>query len=149
MMGQALALPRSVSLLEQAAIFTERRHDVLAGNIANISTPGYRTRDLPVSAFQDAMQRAIASPPSTGSPSLGASLAGTAAAADSTTELFHDELFRAVERPSDEFTFQDGSNRSIEAEVLQLSRNSMLQNFAVELMTAQFNMLQAVISERA
>jgi flagellar basal-body rod protein FlgB len=133
-------------LLEQAAAFAERRQDVLAGNIANISTPGYRTRDLPVSEFQDAMRQAIANESRPSTPSLAGPLA---AAQTPAKAFFPDELFQAVERPAEAFTFQDGNNRSIESEVLQLTRNSMLQSYAVELMTAQMNLLQAVISERA
>jgi len=46
-------------LLEKAAIFAERRQEVLAGNIANIDTPDYLMRDLPVSDFKAAMSSAI------------------------------------------------------------------------------------------
>jgi flagellar basal-body rod protein FlgB len=57
-------------------------------------------------------------------------------------------LFQAVER-SDNFTFLDGSNRNVEQEVMEMTKNSLIQNFAVELMIAQMGILQAVISERA
>ena len=36
----------SLPVLEQVVNFTEARHGVLAGNIANLDTPGYRSRDL-------------------------------------------------------------------------------------------------------
>ena len=36
----------TLPLLEQVVNFTEARHGVLAGNIANLDTPGYRTREF-------------------------------------------------------------------------------------------------------
>jgi flagellar basal-body rod protein FlgB len=47
----------TVGLLEKLAIFGERRQEILAGNVANIDTPGYKPRDLPVSEFQQALKR--------------------------------------------------------------------------------------------
>ena len=40
-------------VLEQVVNFTEARHGVLAGNIANLDTPGYKTRDLSPALFQE------------------------------------------------------------------------------------------------
>ena len=50
----------SLPVLEQVVNFTEARHGVLAGNIANIDTPGYKTRDLSPELFQQRLQEAIA-----------------------------------------------------------------------------------------
>ncbi len=47
------------SLLEKVMIFAEKRQEVLAGNIANIDTPDYVMRDLPVSDFKAAMTAAV------------------------------------------------------------------------------------------
>lgn len=126
-----------VPLLEQVARFSERRQEVLAGNIANIDTPEYRRRDLPVEAFHSALQRACT---------------GCAAPGGSSTELkahFPDELFRAVEPRAANITFQDGNDRNIEREVMEMTKNALLQSFAVEMLAAQFSMLETVASERA
>lgn len=143
----------TIPLLAKVAAFTERRHEVLTGNIANISTPDYRTRDLPVAEFQAALAEAVArrkgenaqghsswtySPPP-------AEATGTEPAA----EHFPQSLFRSIEGPPRTLTFQDGNNRSIEQEVMEITKNSMMQGVAIELMNAQMNRLQAVISERA
>ena len=45
--------------LEQTVAFTERRHAILAGNIANTDTPGYREQDLSVESFQKNLRDAI------------------------------------------------------------------------------------------
>ncbi len=41
--------------------FAQRRHAILAGNVANMSTPGYKTRDLSVDDFQTNLKKAIES----------------------------------------------------------------------------------------
>jgi flagellar basal-body rod protein FlgB len=45
-------------------------------------------------------------------------------------------------------TVQDNNNRSIEHEMMEITKNSMMESFAIELMNAQFNMLQAAIREQ-
>lgn len=142
-MLQPLLNSTTIPLLEKVASFAERRHEILAGNLANIDTPGYRTRDLPVGAFQESLERAVALRQRPAS--LGAAETAGRAPLD---ELFSPELFEAVEAASHNLTFQDGANRSIEHEVMEMTKNAMLQNFAIELMVAQMNMMQAVISER-
>jgi flagellar basal-body rod protein FlgB len=138
----------TIPLLAKVAAFTERRHEALAGNIANVSTPDYRTRDLPVTEFQVALAEAVNhNRPVDGSGKSAWSF--TAAANSSAAELFPNSLFRAVEAPPKTLTFQDGNNRSIEKEVMEMTKNSLMQSVAIELMNAQLNRLQAVISERA
>ena len=146
----------TIPLLEKAAIFGERRHDVLAGNIANIDTPNYKSRDLPVEAFQNALKAAVAlrqNPISSGesaAPSLQSLVSQTSAVdASNLDALFPEDLFEASDSNPRSLTFQDANNRSIEGEFMEMTKNSMMQNFAVELMHAQMNLLQAVIREQA
>jgi len=139
----------TIPLLAKVAAFTERRHEALAGNIANVSTPDYRTRDLPVADFQTALAEAVNhNRPADGSGTPAWSFTAAAANA-SASEFFPTSLFRAVEAPPKTLTFQDGNNRSIEKEVMEMTKNSLMQSVAIELMNAQLNRLQAVISERA
>ena len=49
----------TIPVLEQVAAFTQARHHVLAGNVANMDTPGYRVRDLSVDTFQERLRAAI------------------------------------------------------------------------------------------
>jgi flagellar basal-body rod protein FlgB len=125
----------SYELLRQLAVFGERRQQVLAENVANIDTPNYKTRDLDQEGFRSALRHAVLSATSPGH-------------ADPAKAAFSPELFapRPVAPPN--VTFQDGANRSIEREVSELSKNLLMQNFAVELMSAQTQLLAAVISER-
>ena len=38
----------TIPALEQTIMFAQRRHELLAGNLANLDTPDYRSRDLDV-----------------------------------------------------------------------------------------------------
>lgn len=141
----------TLSLLEKVATFGERRHEVLAGNIANINTPNYRMRDLPVAEFQKALKQAVEQQRDASQINSPRSLQTNSAAANrssSIEELFPDQLFQAVQSPAGNITSQDGNNRSVEQEMMKLTKNNMVQNVAIELMRAQYGLLQAAISER-
>ena len=45
-------------VLEQVVNFAQARHGVLAGNIANLDTPGYRVRDLSPEKFESDSKQA-------------------------------------------------------------------------------------------
>ena len=49
----------TIPALEQVVNFGQARHNVLAGNIANIDTPGYRARDLSTAMFQTRLREAL------------------------------------------------------------------------------------------
>lgn len=148
----------SLPLLKQVARFGERRQEVLAGNIANIDTPGYRMRDLPVAEFQQALQHAISrqqrpAAPGTASPGHASpgllSLDSPTAPLQLTEELFPESLFTAqTPLTQDHITFQDANNRSVENQFLQMTKNTLMQQFALEVMRSQFDQLQIAISER-
>lgn len=49
----------AIPVLEQVVAFTQARHGVLAGNVANLDTPDYKTRDLSPALFQEKLKEAI------------------------------------------------------------------------------------------
>jgi flagellar basal-body rod protein FlgB len=127
----------TIPLLEKIAVFGERRNAVLTGNVANIDTPNYKRRDLPVEEFQRALREAIHG----GSARTDQASAGPSALAT--------ELFQAREIGSPSMTFQDNSDRSIEREMMEMTKNLSMQSFAITLLTTQMGMLQAAIREQA
>ena len=134
-------------MLRNLAVFAERRQDVLAGNIANISTPDYKTQDLPVAQFQETLNQAISQRVSHEAPGdIRWSFQNVSSSTAS--PQFTPDLFEATKAAPSAITFQDGGNRSIEHEVMEMTKNSQLFNTAVELMKIQFAQLQAVITER-
>jgi flagellar basal-body rod protein FlgB len=126
----------TIPLLEKVAAFGERRNVVLASNVANIDTPNYKRRDLPVQEFEQALRDAIhaGSDRSDRTPDGGAGLAP--------------ELFQSREAGSPSLTFQDNSDRSVEREMMEMTKNLSMQSFAITLLTSQMGMLQAAIREQ-
>ncbi len=144
-MFDSLLSAGSLPLLERQAVWGEVRHNVLAGNLANIDTPGFRPRDLDPQAFQEALRRSAAS--------RTAGATGAASPYDPPADPLAggvpDALLTATDRPGGDLTFHDGAARSVEREVLTLTRNAMQRQAAIQLMGAQMSMLQAAITERA
>lgn len=126
----------TIPLLEKIAAFGERRNVVLAGNVANIDTPNYKRRDLPVQDFERALREAIHA----GSDRSDRTSAGPAGLAP--------QLFQPREAGSPSLTFQDNSDRSIEREMMEMTKNLSMQSFAITLLTTQMSMLQAAIREQ-
>lgn len=157
----------SIPLLEKMAMFTERRQNVLAGNIANLDTDNYRMQDLPTADFQHALRAAIQrrnapgfqqsmnqatpySESSMGQASFMPKLetAQIPAMTESIDDLFTHDLFQAEEADPDNVIFRDGNNRSVETEMMKMTKNSMMHQFAVEMMSIQMRMLESVVRER-
>ena len=156
-MMNSFVRPAAVPLLKQAAEFNERRQQVLTANIAKIDTPGYKTRDLPVEAFQEAMKKAVRQ---IKSPSLHtsqntsshlpiefpSSLMTREPAVD---DLFSEELFQSEQLPEHSLGLQDNGKRNIEHEVMEMTRTVMMQSYAMQMMTSQYDLLESVISGQA
>jgi flagellar basal-body rod protein FlgB len=120
--------------MEQTLVFAQRRHAVLAGNLANMSTPNYQARDLSLPQFQQALLDSIAAEQQPqASP-------GRSAAADP---------MEPIRTAQHHLLYHDGSDNQLEYSVTELAKNQMLHNTAISLMRSQFRMLEAAISERA
>jgi flagellar basal-body rod protein FlgB len=135
----------TIPMLEQVVSFTQARHGVLAGNIANLDTPGYKTRDLSPEEFQNRLKEAMESRRQKAlSPTyeINARLAGR----DTATGL---DGMDKVRESIKSVLYHDNSDVSIEQQVAEISKNHALHNLALNLMTAQFRLMRAAITERA
>jgi flagellar basal-body rod protein FlgB len=132
----------TVPVLEQVLGFTQARHAVLAGNVANADTPGYRVRDLSVDAFQNQLKQAIQSrrEPAT------AMKSGT-----SVNEIHRqsDAAMDDVRASLKNILYHDDSNVSLEQQVSELNKNKTQHDLAIAVLRSQFDLLRAAISERA
>jgi flagellar basal-body rod protein FlgB len=57
--GGGLFGSESIPVLESVLSHAHQRHTILANNIANMNTPGFRSQDLPEGEFRQNLQRAI------------------------------------------------------------------------------------------
>jgi len=114
-------------LLEKTLAFNEARQRMLAENIANVSTPGYRARQLDASAFQRALRDA----------------SERRTARGGSFELERTDQFRTepdgrlvvtpTEAPAENTLFKDGTNASIERQMSQLAEVTILHQMTTEL----------------
>jgi flagellar basal-body rod protein FlgB len=104
--------------LERVLDHSAFRHQVISANLANIDTPGYRTRD--VREFAGEIEQAMAG--------------GEA----SFTPIAH-EIPGLLERP-------DGNNVSVERESLLLAQNQLRFTVAIAFLKSEFHSLSAAIS---
>ena len=136
-MLQGMFQSTTIPLLQQVLGFAQARHTVLAGNIANMDTPGYRKRDLSVEDFQNRLKKAIEgrrNPPVFRSPGEPTSQRGNTLA--------------EVSKHPKSILFHDDSNVDIEYQVTEMVKNQMQHNLALAIMTSQFRLLQTAVSER-
>jgi flagellar basal-body rod protein FlgB len=134
----------TLPVLEQVVSFTQARHGVLAGNIANLDTPGYKTRDISPEEFQSRLKEAVeARKQASISPTyeINARLAGR------DTALGNDGMDK-VREATKSILFHDNSDVGIEQQVAEITKNQALHNLALSIMTAQFRLLKVAISER-
>ncbi len=111
----------NVSLLQQLTGYlelTNQRQELIVGNMANVDTPGYHTKDLD---FQSAMQDVVNSGNAKMEP---ASL----------------EVEGLPERP-------DGNNVNVDREGLLLSQTQLQYQMGVQLIKAEFHKLLTAIKE--
>ncbi len=102
------------------------RYKLIAGNLANIDTPGYRARDLD---FRSELRRAAVQDENSGV--AGLHLAAYAPVARQVRGL--------MERP-------DGNNVSVERESLLLAEAQMKFNLGVQLLKDQFHTISLAIN---
>jgi len=95
------------------------RQRLVASNLANVDTPGYRTRDI---NFEGEMRRAVAQ------------------SRDTSTKPRVFEVSGLIERP-------DGNNVNLEREGLLLARTQLQFRLGVELLRQEFQRISAAVKE--
>ena len=106
--------------LERMLDLSTFRQQVFASNLANVDTPGYRTRDVRTfaGAFDAALAENDAAPP---------------------TPVAR-PVYGLLERP-------DGNNVSVERESLLMAQNQLRFEVAVQFLRAEFRKLSIAINE--
>jgi flagellar basal-body rod protein FlgB len=107
-----------VELLEHFLDLTAQRQGLVASNISNIDTPGFRTRDL---NFKQEMTKLIQSPASTPNP-------------------MPMEVQGLMERP-------DGNNVNLDREGLLLAQTQLQFRMGIDLIKDEFHRIQTAIEE--
>ena len=118
-------------LIQRMMDFTAARHNLIAQNIANISTPGYIQKDLSEKAFQrqihDRLEMKESSPPGS---------------------VDFEGITTSLKGPGNALLFHDGGNRSVEQMMSDLSSNALKHNMYAEMLRKQFDSMKSVLRER-
>jgi flagellar basal-body rod protein FlgB len=128
---------KMIGLLERMLDVSTKRQALIAGNIANVDTPGYQTRDLD---FESAMKAAVGEEE-------------RPAAEMVTTEPGH--LQGTASLPLEGYEFEpsglprrnDLNNVSIDREMLSLAKTAGRYNVAIELIRKRIALLKYAIMD--
>lgn len=117
-----LVRPKALDLYERMLDFAATRHKVLANNIANVNTPGFRRSDV---EFAQELGRVLG---------------------DKGFEGVKDVQFRMT-KPDETAFRNDGNNVSIDKEMAALSENALLYRIYAQLLSRRFRQLQDILKE--
>lgn len=128
---QRLINQSNAPLIEQMLEFSAARHKVLAENIVNASTPGYRQKDLSLAKFQRLLRDRVE--------------VRRRSAPGSVT---FDDIEGEMEHPRLGILFHDGNNRSMEQLMSEQAKNALMHQLAVELLRKQYASMESALRER-
>lgn len=133
----------TLPMLEQVVNFTQTRHGVLAGNIANLDTPGYQARDISPTEFQERLKEAAEKQHAAESTPVYSTYDGQHAATPARANEFS-----KVAKDLKSMLRHDGNNTGIEEQVTEIAKNQQQHNMAITLMNQQFRLLRLAVTER-
>jgi flagellar basal-body rod protein FlgB len=134
----------SIPLLQRMLQFAGQRQRILANNIANISTPGFRSTDVSIADFQKQLREAIESPLATTNGGHGA----LALRPTRQVQATPDGLVLHPEPVGDNILFHDGTDHNVERSMQDLVENFATYRAAVQLLRNRFELISAAIRER-
>lgn len=139
MLIDALGNSNPMAALTATMAFSEARLRVIADNVANANTPGFRARQLDPRSFQATLAEALADrggdetrPLCLDGEQVRTSVAGLLET-------------RPEELPVENILFHDGTNVSIEKEMAALAETSMTYEFAATMLGQRFDGLRKAI----
>jgi flagellar basal-body rod protein FlgB len=132
----------SINALTQTLQFTEKRHELISSNVANMDTPDNQTRDLDLDRFQNSLRQAIEEPAKSRNRSPGELSSGEVSALDEVSDQW--QQTRDI---SKQILFHDGHDISLEEQVTEAAKNQTMHFTAVALLKAQFRTMQMAITE--
>jgi len=137
----------AVPVLQAAARFAAQRHSVLAGNIANLTTPGYRARDVSVRGFQEQLREAVERRREEfGGPRGELRIGSTEEVQASSGSALSLKLSpRAV---GDRLVFHDRNDRDLERAMQDLTENAAAFRLATDLLRNRMSLIESAIRER-
>ena len=143
---QGLTDGGAIPALEAMARFSAARQRLIADNVANLDTPGYRPLDADPKAFQEQIGRAIdarrSNSEAVGSGPLTLQNRGPM------RQLRDGEVVLDPAALNENLMFHDKNDRNLERIMQDVSENLLAFKAATQLMRNRFRMIEMAISER-
>jgi flagellar basal-body rod protein FlgB len=135
----------AMPVLERMAQFAARRQDLLAHNIANLSTPNFIPQDVSTEDFQESLKDAVDQRrDATGGVRGDLPLAGTRE-----VDIHRDgRLTLNPSTPGDNILFHDRNNRDLERMMQDLVENITAFRVAGDILRNRIALMQSAIAER-
>lgn len=134
----------AIPVLERLMQFAGQRHGLLANNIANLSTPGYRPVDVSVAGFQEQLGEAIDA-----RREAHGNAGGELRLSSSEQVRVHgDGMTLQGQAAGENILFHDGNDRDLDRTMQALVENFMAFRTAAQFMRREFDTLRMAISER-
>ncbi|HZL36911.1 MAG TPA: hypothetical protein VFC78_16440 [Tepidisphaeraceae bacterium] len=118
-------------VLERMLQFTSARHKLIAENVVNMSTPGYRQKDLSLEKFQELLGKRVEQADAAGPGTVG-----------------FEDVDAELEEPERGMLFHDGANRSVEQLMSDQAKNALMHNFIIELLKKQYTTMELALKDR-
>jgi flagellar basal-body rod protein FlgB len=120
--------------------FAHARAKMIAENVANVHTPGFRTRTLDVGAFQQALRGALQTRGSDGSKPLDVK-----AGSEVQTRPDGSLRVRPSLTPVQNVLWHDGTNQSIERQMSDLAQTGLTYDVAAALLRNRVDRMRTAI----
>jgi flagellar basal-body rod protein FlgB len=152
-MFERLTTGSNFGLLARTLEFTSGRQQIIANNIANWETPGFRPTDVDAQAFQAALADAVEERKSLTEngvtfDELKDIDGGLKVARGEQWEVGPHGLELRPEPVGEGLLYHDGNDRSMERILQSMTENLTMFRFAATMMRRQFQSIENAISER-
>ena len=127
--------------LVHSLAFTQARLDVIAENIANQQTPGYRAKQLDTAEFQGALRESVEVRERNPRAAFAVRGREVQTRTDGSLQVTPSEL------PVEQVLFHDGTNVSLERQMAELAETGLAHELAVTLLNGRMDSLRRVIRE--
>lgn len=120
-----------INVLDKAADASWKRNEIIANNIANVDTPGYKRKDVQFEAY------------------LQAALMGDGSLDKRVANAKFDELDATVYTDAANLSYRlDGNNVDIDTETAYLAENQIRYYTLMDSMTQEFSRLKTVLTAK-
>ncbi len=134
----------AVPVLQNVLSFSQQRHKVLVNNISNFDTVGYKVKDLPATAFNQALRDAVDRRDRRG--------VGEPLSVKGQRHFRWDRQGRLEVEPQEvknnNVLFHDRNNRFIEKQLVAMNKNSGRHQMVSTMLRQQYDLMHTAIRGR-